>query len=282
MQFITKYAALSGGVKLPYVERGNAAGVPVIFLHGITDSLRSFDLLLPRLPRSVRAFAVTQRGHGDAARPETGYAAADFAADIAEFMDFVGIKSAVIVGHSMGSFNAQRFAMDYPERVSGLVLIGSFPTCKDNREVLEFVEIVVRPLSDPIPREFAVEFQQSTFAKPIPPEFFETIVNVPARVWKAAFDELKNSDNSDELGKIKAPTLLIWGELDAYFPRGDQEKLLEKINNSELIVYPEVGHAPHWEEPQKVADDIVNFIENSVSEKRAVSRESAFARKILT
>jgi non-heme chloroperoxidase len=93
---------------------------------------------------------------------------------------------------------------------------------------------------------------------------------------------LKNSDNSDELGKIKAPTLLIWGELDAYFPRGDQEKLLEKINNSELIVYPEVGHAPHWEEPQKVADDIVNFIENSVSEKRAVSRESAFARKILT
>lgn len=280
MQFITKYATLSGGVTLPYVENGDVSGVPIVFLHGITDSMRSFDLLLPHFPKQIRAFALTQRGHGDATRPETGFAATDFAADVAEFMDFVGIKSTVIVGHSMGSFNAQRFAIDYPERVSGLVLIDSFPTCKDNRGVLEFVETVVRPLSDPIPRELAAEFQQSTFAKPIPPEFFETVVNeslkVPARVWKAAFDGLKNSDNSDEIGKIKVPTLLLWGELDAYFSRGEQEKLLEKINNSKLIVYPGVGHTPHWEEPKKVADDIVNFIENSVNDKRAVSRESAF------
>ncbi len=281
MQFITKNAELSGGVKLPYVERGDASGVPVIFLHGVTDSLRSFDLLLPQLPESVHSFAVTQRGHGDATRPETGYIASDFAADLAEFMDFVGLQSAVIVGHSMGSFNAQRFAIDYPERVLGLVLIGSFTTCKDNQGVIEFVENGVRPLTDPIPREFAAEFQQSTFAKPIPPEFFEMVVNeslkVPARVWKAALEGVTITDNSDELGKIKAPTLIIWGELDAYFPRSEQEKLVDKIADSELVIYTEVGHTPHWEQPEKVAADIVDFIENSISEKRAASRELVFA-----
>ena len=281
MQFITKYAELSNGVKLPYVERGDASGVPVIFLHGVTDSLRSFDLLLPQLPERIRAFAVTQRGHGDASRPDGGYVSTDFAADLAKFMDFVGLESAVIVGHSMGSFNAQRFAIDYPERVSKLVLIGSFTTCKDNQGVAEFVEAVVRPLTDPIPGEFAAEFQQSTFAKPIPGEFFETVVSeslkVPARIWKAAMEGFLITDHSNDLGKIKAPTLLIWGELDAYFSRNEQEKLLNKIAGSRLIVYPEVGHTPHWEEPEKTAADIVEFIENAKSEKRIVTRELVYA-----
>ncbi len=48
-------------------------GTPVVFLHGITDSLRSFELAFPHLPRSIHAIAVTQRGHGDAGRPTTGY-----------------------------------------------------------------------------------------------------------------------------------------------------------------------------------------------------------------
>lgn len=281
MQSITKYAEISNGVKLPYVERGDASGVPVIFLHGVTDSLRSFDLLVPQLSERIHAFAVTQRGHGDATRPENGYVSRDFANDLAKFMDFVGLESAVIVGHSMGSFNAQKFAIDYPERVSGLVLMGSFATCKDNQGVIEFVEGAIRPLTDPIPREFAVEFQQSTFAKPIPPEFFETVVSeslkVPARVWKAAMEGMIITDHSDDLGKIKALTLLLWGEMDAYFSRDEQEKLLNKIADSKLVVYPEVGHTPHWEEPEKVAADILNFVENSISQKNIPTRELAFA-----
>jgi pimeloyl-ACP methyl ester carboxylesterase len=80
-------AALSTGVTLPYAEQGDPAGVPVLLLHGYADSRRFFDPLLAQLTPDVHAFAPDQRGHGDAGRPESGYAPEDFAADAAAFMD---------------------------------------------------------------------------------------------------------------------------------------------------------------------------------------------------
>ncbi|HSK71010.1 MAG TPA: alpha/beta hydrolase [Pyrinomonadaceae bacterium] len=271
MLFNVKNAELSNGINLQYVERGDASGVPVIFLHGITDSWRSFELLLPHLPESIRAFALTQRGHGDSDKPETGYLPQDFAADVARFMDAVGLESAVIVGHSMGSFNAQRFAIDFSERALGIVLIDSFVNCRDNPNVTEFYETEILKLTELVPVELVREFQESTFAQPIPADFLETVINeslkLPARLWKETFKGLISTDFSDELGKIEAPTLIVWGEKDAYFPRSDQERLLEKIANSELLIYPGVGHTPQWEVPKKLAADLVRFIENLKTEK---------------
>jgi pimeloyl-ACP methyl ester carboxylesterase len=74
---------LPGGLTLPYVEHGDPAGVPVVLLHGYSDPWRSWELLLPELPDSPHAFAVTQRGHGDADRPAVGYRPEDHAAAVA-------------------------------------------------------------------------------------------------------------------------------------------------------------------------------------------------------
>lgn len=259
---------LSTGVELPYVEQGDPAGVPVIFLDGYTDSWRSFEHVLPHLPNSIHAFALTQRGHGEADRPATGYQPRDFAADVTAFMDAFQLERAVIAGHSMGSTVAQRFGLDYPERTLGLVLIGSFATYRDNPGVVEFWDLAVSQLEDPIEPSFAREFQESTLAQPVPPAFFETVVQeslkVPARVWKAAFQGLLETDFSTELGKIKTPTLIIWGDQDAYCPRSDQEVLLAAIAESRMVVYHGTGHAVHWEEPAHFAADLVAFTENLV------------------
>src|SRR5215207_7234175 len=178
---------LRNGVTLPYVEHGDPAGVPVVLLHGYSDSWYSFEPLLPHLPTSIRAFALTQRGHGDADRPASGYTPRDFAADVAEFMDALDIDSAVIVGHSMGSYAAQRFAMDHPERTLGLVLMGSFTSWRENQIVAEFWEEALSKLTDPIDPEFVREFQESPLMEPA---FLETVVRealkVPARVWQEA------------------------------------------------------------------------------------------------
>jgi pimeloyl-ACP methyl ester carboxylesterase len=66
MVSIMKSVELPNGVRLPYVEQGDPSGVPVLLLHGITDSWYSFEPVLPHLPESIHAFALTQRGHGDA------------------------------------------------------------------------------------------------------------------------------------------------------------------------------------------------------------------------
>ena len=106
--------------------------MPVVFLHGVTDSWRSLKVVLDRLPATLRALAITQRGHGDSSKPDEGYGYADMAEDLREFMDALGLPAAVVVGHSMGSMVAQRFAADHPERVAGLVLMGAFQTIHGN------------------------------------------------------------------------------------------------------------------------------------------------------
>ena len=84
---VVKSVELPNRVKLQYVEQGDLASTPVLFLHGITDSWHSFEPVLPHLPASIRAFALSQRGHGDSDRPMSGYHPRDFAADVVAFMD---------------------------------------------------------------------------------------------------------------------------------------------------------------------------------------------------
>ena len=277
---MAKAVALPSGVTLPYVEQGDPSGTPVLFLHGITDSWRSFEPVLPYLPPSLRAFAVTQRGHGDAGRPATGYAPQDFAADLAAFMDAVGLERAVVVGHSMGATVAQRFALDYPQRTLGLALAGSFVDYRNNPVITGYWDAVVSTLTDPISPAVAREFQESTLARRIPPERLELFVaeslKVPARVWKAGFRGLLNHQIAGELGRITVPTLLLWGDQDAFVPRADQETLLASIRRSRLVVYVRAGHALHWEQPARFAGDLDRFI-TSVAVKAQEDAITIFA-----
>jgi pimeloyl-ACP methyl ester carboxylesterase len=255
--------ALPGGVRLEYVEQGDGAGAPVVMLHGVTDSWRSFSGVLSHLPNGLRAFALSQRGHGDSSRPPAGYAPGDFAGDVAAFLDAHDLPSAVIVGHSMGSLVAQRFAIDYPDRTTGLVLMGSTPRMRTNAGVREFRDNVIETLADPLDPAFVLEFQQSTLARPTPAGLIDTVVQeslkVPARVWRDAFTGFVDMDYTAELGRITAPTLVVWGTADAYFLRHEQEALLSGIRGATFIAYDGAGHGFHWEEPFRFAADLVRF-----------------------
>jgi len=260
--YSVKAVQLSNGVNLQYVEQGDEAGVPVILLHGFTDSWRSYERVLPYLPTTVHAFALTQRGHGDSDKPIQGYDPRDFAADVADFMDVKGIKEAVIVGHSMGSVIAQKFAIDYPARTLGIVLIGSFAGFKHNAIVQDF-QRTLDTLNDPIEEGFALEFQQSTLANPVPDIFLNTVVQesmkVPARVWKTTMAALLSADYTPALAQYTKPALIVWGDKDVFSPRKDQEVLANALKRSQLLVYTGTGHGVHWEEPAKFAADLIVF-----------------------
>lgn len=254
---------LANGLSLPVVEHGDPAGTPVLLLHGITDSWRSFEPILLHLPRSIRAVAVTLRGHGDASKPREGYAMADFADDVIALLDTLGIARAVVLGHSMGSLVAQRVALDHPDRVAGLVLVGAFPCGRGNPELEALWEGTVSALQDPVDESFVWEFQSGTCAQPVPVGLLETAVQeslkVPAHVWREAFGALVTTDHRAELPRIAAPTLLLWGARDAIVGRADQDALLA-IPGARLTAYREAGHAPHWEEPERFARDLAGFV----------------------
>lgn len=254
---------LPGRLALDVVEAGDAAGTPVVFLHGITDSWRSWELALAELPESVRAIAVSQRGHGDSERPAQGYRTRDFSDDIAALLDAVDLESAVVVGHSMGSIVARRFAADYPQRTRALVLVGTFGRFVGKPEIDELAAALTT-LSDPIDPEFVRAFQEGTIAGEVPPGFLETIIaescKVPVRVFQDALAGIVDDDVCDDLDRITARTLISWGDEDAYCPRVDQDLLVSSIATARLSVYHGVGHNPHWEQPERFARELVDFV----------------------
>jgi len=264
---ILKSVRLPNQVELPYVEQGDPSGVPMLLLHAVADSWHTFEPLLACMPDCIHAFAPTQRGHGDASRPKASYRISDFKADLVAFMDAIHLEAAVIVGGSSGGFVARRLAIDHPDRTLGLMLLGSPASLHDKPSVQELWESTISKMNDPIDPDFVRELAASIIARPIPQEFFETIVRenmkVPAFVWRATFEGIMKDDSFGELYKIKAPTLIIWGNQDKIIPRSDQEALATAIPGSRLVVYPDAGHAFYWEEPDRVASDLVAFIEAS-------------------
>src|SRR5215210_5785756 len=265
IQFAT--TPLSTGLRLHYAEQGDPTGEVIVFLHGYSDSWFSFSRVLPLLSPSYHAFALTQRGHGDSDKPQCCYTPEDFAADVDAFMEALGIEEATLVGASTEALFAQRVALSYPHRVGRLVLVGAQTPANEANEVVLGLQEEVRALEDPVPPEFVRAFQEGTIHQPVPQEFLDTVVSeslkLPARVWRDYLEGAVLSIDQDyvlELREIDVPTLMLWGEQDPLFPREEQERLAAAIPYATLKVYPETGHAVHWDRPEWVVRDLEEFM----------------------
>jgi non-heme chloroperoxidase len=253
------------GLEFEYASRGDLKD-PVVMLHGYGDSWYSFNGMLKALPDTMSAVSITQRGHGNSAKPEDDYSIQRYARDALGVLDALGISRAPVVGHSMGTFVAQEIALTAPSRVSHLVLIASAVTA-DN-DVVAGLADAVADLTDPMPRAFVHEFQAGTCANPLGPGMtLERIVDesmlLPARVWRQALQGLlayrpRNVD--PDLSSITCPTLILWGDKDELFLRDEQTRLNEKISGSELKIYEGVGHGLQWEKPVEATADLVAFL----------------------
>ena len=256
-------ARLATGPLIRFAEQGERGGEALIFIHGWPDSWFSWSRMLALLPEGYRAFALDQRGFGDSERPAAGYTIEQLAADVVAFMDAVGVARATLIGHSMGTFVARRVAETAPERVDRLVLIGSAVRAPNavTREVAE----LLAPLTDPLPEGFVREFQASAIYLPIPEPFFERLVTAslqaPAWVWQRAFEGLLAFDDGADLGRIAAPTRILWGDHDALFSdRDEQFRLAAAIPGARLTILPETGHSPNWERPEMVVAALDAFV----------------------
>lgn len=257
-----KSILLSTGIQLEYAEQGDENGIPVILLHGYTDSWHSYEMVLPHLSNDIHVYAVSLRGHGNSSKPASSYLPVDFANDLADFIQQLKIGPVVIVGHSMGSTIAQCFAINYPGLVKGLVLAGAFADY--NKPAVTEFQNLVSQLKEPVDSAFIAGFQNGTCAKPVAKEVIEKSIiesmRVPLFVWKSVAAGWKQSNFVNKLRNFNKPVLIIWGDRDFICSYQDQELLLHTLKHSKLLIYKTAGHALHWEEPQKFATDLTSFI----------------------
>lgn len=263
---------LKNGITLNYAVQGDPNGPVIVMLHGAGDSWHSFERVFPLLPASYRVYAVTLRGHGLSDHPDSGYSRDDFAGDILDFFNQLHIQHATLVGHSLGSFVAQKVAGQDTRHVDRLVLIGSGPGTPRAGSSEDEITSPFAKLTDPVPYTFARDFQASTIYYPVPAWFFDMMVGeaqrVPAATWHGLGATMSTGDSLDQLKKIRVPTLLFWGEKDSIFHREDQELLLKNIPQAQLKAYPETGHALHWERPERFTTDLLAFVRSNGSTKQ--------------
>jgi len=262
----SRRVALPTGVELHYVEHGDPHGKVLIFLHGISGSWRSWQRNLPLLSPAYHTYALSQRGHGNSAKPPCCYRVADYAGDVIAFLDALGLTQVTLIGHSMGSYIAHQVAGDHSERVDHLVLIGWGPIRPTSpagaarvRELYRYVQTREDALDPAFVRTFLI----STACNPLPAPYLETLVaeslKVPVVVWKQMLASRLSADDSPPPRPVMAKTLVLYGDHDVYVHEG-QQALAATIPQATFITYPATGHSLQWDWPQRFIDDLHAFL----------------------
>jgi pimeloyl-ACP methyl ester carboxylesterase len=120
---------------------------------------------------------------------------------------------------------------------------------------------VIATLEDPIDPAFVRGLNAGMVGRDVPEDVMATLckenLKVPARVWRDAFEGLLAAEPPLDTGGISAPTLIVWGARDPLLERADQEAMAADIPGARLVIYPDVGHVPVIEAPERVAAELV-------------------------
>jgi pimeloyl-ACP methyl ester carboxylesterase len=260
--------ALPDGISLGYVQLGDPHGVPVVLIHGYTDSDLDWAPLVPYLSKSFRLVIVDLRGHGASSKPQCCYTRLDFAYDIKLLLDSLGIARADIVGHSLGSIVAQTFAEFWPQRTGRVVLISSTggppPGARRRKPRFDYAA-AIRRLKEPIDPDSAFMREWWSSPKPVDPQYLErqrrNAAAIPLEVWLAVLEQgLVDSDLQRTLPRLRAPSLLIWGSADPLMEPPVRRTLRRALPQAKVVIFPGLGHNPFWEDPRACADVIDAFL----------------------
>lgn len=249
-----------GPVALSCEDRG--AGRPLVFVHGNAGTHTCWQPQLDFFAQRYRVIAPDLRGHGESDKPVGPYPMSAFVADLAALCDALGVERAVLAGHSMGGRVVMSFALAHPERVAGLVLVGTAATSFGKAD-----ERIARVRELGIERELAefIEFESSPdtpaeLKRELLAEALKTPEHVRVELWKT----VSTFDVSARLGEIAAPTLIVVGELDRGTPVAAAELLHERIRGAQFLVIPGVAHFTMLERAALVNERIAAFLRDAV------------------
>ncbi|MDR3161090.1 MAG: alpha/beta hydrolase, partial [Spirochaetaceae bacterium] len=247
-------------------------------IHGITDGRVSWSQAAPLMAgKGYRCYVPEYRGNGKTDKPDPGpggYLVDTQAADIAAFMDILKLEKAHIVGHSLGSFIAQRLNILYPHRTLSLTLIASAVRGAGNALVSwirdgdgkDYLGIHGYDKEQKMPESFLKGWVENTNEDPdFQAATLEHVRQIPYPVWDYLVTGALAYDNSGDMHKINGSVLVIWGAKDVVFTAQDQEALKQGLVNCRpvYITIPEGSHNVHWDS-RKAAEETAAAIDNFI------------------
>ncbi|MGP4050291.1 alpha/beta fold hydrolase [Streptomyces sp. 2A115] len=275
---ITSYAKAptrtitTNGVTYAYRELGPKGDIPVIFFVHLAATLDNWDpRIIDPIAKHRHVITFDNRGIGASTGqvPDNVEAMAD---DAYAFISALGFNKTDIFSFSLGGFVAQALVVKHPELVRKLVLTGTGPKGgKDIEKVIAttYLDTLRATLTRSDPKEFLF-FNRNTTGKTAARAFVnrlqERTTDRDAKIKIKAFQtQLKaikkwGLSTPDDLSKITHPTLIANGDNDRMVPSNLSEDLHRRINNSELIIYPDSGHGGIFQYHQQFAPAALEFL----------------------
>lgn len=217
----------------------------LVCLHGLVDQLEIWDRMLPFLTRRGRVVRVDQRGHGESEAPRGPYLRRDLASDVAAVIQALEGERAVLLGHSMGGIVSMATALEYPDRVAGLVLIGTASQCSE--KVADWYERIAVASE----RDGAKGLVRAIYGE----RSRKVVSGDPQGIAHVTrtLKSLREDPLTPKLAGIRCPVLLVVGEKD---PMGSKasEIIAGQLPDAQLEVVPGCGHWVHVEKPGAVME----------------------------
>jgi pimeloyl-ACP methyl ester carboxylesterase len=258
------------GHKVSYRTAGDGPEV-VVLIHGITGSADTWVEVIPALAQEFTVVAPDLLGHGLSAKPRGDYSLGAYASGVRDIVAALGHDNATVVGHSLGGGVAMQLAYQFPERCDRLVLVSSGGLGREVHPLLraaalpgaEFVLPVVcaTRLRDAGNTIWGALGQLGLNAGP-DRDAQQAFVHTLRTIVDGGGQRVSATDRLYLAAEV--PTLLVWGEADRIIPVHHGIEAQEAIPGSQLEVFEGAGHFPHRSDPDRFADLLIDFVQNTV------------------
>ena len=250
--------ATVNGVRLYYELHGDS-GEPLVLVHGYTGDITDWRHQIPEFSRTHRVLVMDLRGHGRSEAPSdrSTYTIPQMSGDVEELVEQVGFDRYHLLGHSMGGGIVQEIALHSPQKLFSLTLHDtSLKFAMTGDPMMENWRNTRMTLAEAGDMAAVAELPPPV---PPPPHMpAERLEEAKVRLCKMSPDAFIGAwqglesweGTADRAARISAPTLIIYGDLDAPMLIRGSSKLTRLIPNVQVEVIPETAHSPQWESPE--------------------------------
>ena len=247
--------------------------VPIVLLHGTSDSLHTWSGWVRALEQDRRVIRVDMPGFGlTGPTPDGDYSIEAYTRFAIAVLDHYGLDHSVLGGNSFGGWVAWETTLAAPGRVDALVLVDAAGYAFESRSVpigfrVAKIPVLNRLVDSVLPRSLVESSVRSVYGDPsrVTPELVDRYYELTLREGNRAalvqrFSQAPLGLNESRIREVRVPTLILWGGRDGLIPVEYGGLLNRDIAGSQLVVFDDLGHVPQEEDPARTVAAVRSFL----------------------
>jgi pimeloyl-ACP methyl ester carboxylesterase len=253
------------GAKMHYYDAGT--GPVVVLLHGLADEAGVWQPVIdPLVKAGYRVIVPDQIGHGRSDKPTFGYRLSTFTDFVEQLLTELKVEKAILVGNSLGGWVSTDMAIRYPEKVAAIVNVcgpGYADLLKLSPVALDNLRLSSREQARALIPYLFHDAEKWGAPEVVDGLITQRVINGDGHTIDSFLQSMSRGEDmlDGKLGKVKAPTLVLWGGSDRLVPVSIAERFHRDIAGSQLHVIPRCGHMPQVECPAEFTPVLLKFLD---------------------